>query len=263
MQPIIDIIYELAQNYIDAYFATHPRAYGYFDRGDPAVNDFEKFDFTRDTNWHALDLSSIVPADAVAIAFYARLRSPQVGRAIQLRRHGNVNAIVRSIAAVQVANANYWTDMFAACDSDRKIDYKTSADPWTTIDFAVKGWWLGGPTLSGFVNRGDPAAADFTEADFPAFQTWTDLDLSAVVPAATGAVLLRCRVWSGGNQKSLRFRTKEHSNAINISQCEAVQDGLNYYYDIQVPTNGLQTIQYWSSLGLMPIVRMTVKGWWY
>lgn len=263
MQAFINIIYELARNYIDAYFAAHPPACCFIDRGDPSTPDFQLGDLNGDNTWHDLDLSSIVPANTDAVLFRVSLQSSSSLRVLSLRTKGNTGWPNVAYCNTQNLNDPISFDKQLFLDDTRKIQYRFNSTYMDFIQITVAAWHLGDFSTAGFLNRGDPAVDDFTESDFPAHQTWTDLDLSAVLPAGTQCILLRCRAWSTSNQRSLRFRTKGHSNSINISQCEAVESGLNYYYDIQVPTNGLQTIQYWCSLGGGAVVRLSVKGWWY
>lgn len=263
MQPIIDIIYELSKKYIDAYLATHPAIGPYVDRGDPAVVDFHKGNFIHDGAWHTLDLSSIVPAGAVAIAFNARLASSIVGKAIQLRRHGNVNGIIRSMTATQVANISVWADMFAACDPDRKIDYKVTIDPWTVLELNVKGWWLKSEAVIGFVNRGDPAAHDFTTGDFIKDAAWHELDLTGIIPANTKCIVMRCVILADADGNFVRFRTSGHTHTENVSECRTVFANRIYSYDIEVPVDGLQKIEYYASPADWTALFLAIKGWWY
>ena len=111
------------------------------DRGDPASNDFSVGDFTTDGTWRDLDLSSIVPEGAIAVAISLRLIDNAVDSEFQLRKNGNSNARNRSVVATQIANVSIWADMIVACDSNRIIEYMGTNTSFSTINIVVKGWW--------------------------------------------------------------------------------------------------------------------------
>lgn len=135
MQWIIDLLKDWVHN---QGYLTH----AYVNRGDPALIDFAVGDFTKNNLWHALDLSTIVPAGAVLVDFTVRVRATVVNNQFRLRKHGNVNETVRAIVSTQVANLHNFGDLTASCDSNRVVDYRATTLNWTNIDLSVKGWWF-------------------------------------------------------------------------------------------------------------------------
>lgn len=118
--------------------------HGHFvDRGDPAAWDFAVGDLTTDGTWRDLDLSSIVPAGAKAVAIIVGIQDDAVGNTLQLRKNGNSNAVNKSATYTFIANTTITMDCIVACDSNRVIEYYASNTTWTAINIAVKGWWIG------------------------------------------------------------------------------------------------------------------------
>lgn len=114
---------------------------GFVDRGDPADYDYTQANFTIDNAWHTKDLSGIVPTGAKAITVSLLYTATLVGERAVFRRHGNTNFTNVSDTYTQVTNVWIGNDIIVAVDSDRKIDYKFSANV-TALFFTVKGWWL-------------------------------------------------------------------------------------------------------------------------
>ncbi|MBN1823915.1 MAG: hypothetical protein JW803_06325, partial [Endomicrobiales bacterium] len=111
----------------------------FIDRGDPLNPDYDDLD--TDGEWHDLDLSSIVPADAKAVLLYVAMRDDTVQVAISLRREGNTNLANVGQLANQVVNAWVTSDYIIPCNSDRVIEYQTDNTTFTDLSITVKGWW--------------------------------------------------------------------------------------------------------------------------
>lgn len=263
MQPVIDIINELAKKYIDTYLATHPAIGPFIDRGDPVEWDWELSDLVEDGNWHDLNLSSIVPDAATQVKFQLTHRSTTVNDRFMLRQNGNVNTYNISVLRCYVANL-YSDHLFLVTpDLVRKVEYRFVGVGCDFLRMTVCGWWLKAEAVIGFVNRGDPAAVDFTAGDFTIDSAWHVLDLSAIVPANTSAVLMRCRVKCNSANRWIYFRPVWNINFVNRSQCQVVSANDDYYYDIVVPTLGIAALHYLSNIADFPVIELTVKGWWY
>lgn len=114
----------------------------YIDRGDPVNADFATEDFTLDDAWHELDLSSLIPAGATAVALTGLFINEQVQRLAMFRLHGNSNAANVARIYTQSASLTICSDFVVALDPDRKIDYLFEGFFWSTISLTVKGWWL-------------------------------------------------------------------------------------------------------------------------
>ena len=114
---------------------------GYADRGDPVSADYDKGDLIRDNNWHEMDLSAIVPSGVKAILVHIRLLSVMGGKVFRLKKLGTSGSYNTAITSTHVSNINDYADKIVSLDDDRKIEYRTSLDPWTVIQVTVKGWW--------------------------------------------------------------------------------------------------------------------------
>lgn len=114
---------------------------------------------------------------------------------------------------------------------------------------------------SRFVDRGDPATADFLIGDLNAVTTWTDLDLSAIIPGGTDAVVLAITLEDSANRRMFAFRTKGNVNQTNVPQIVTQVINQEIGDDMIVATNKQQTIQYYSNGNTNVVVNLTVKGW--
>lgn len=111
-----------------------------------------------------------------------------------------------------------------------------------------------------FVDRGDPAAADFDETDLTLDGNWHELDLSSIVPADASLVLLRGIMEDTASNDYLQFRTDGNSNAANVATLRA---GGSYRAAVEllVAPSG-QKIEYRGGSGAAPDIDLTVGGWW-
>jgi hypothetical protein len=114
-----------------------------------------------------------------------------------------------------------------------------------------------------FVDRGDPAAADFDEGDLTINGSWHDLDLSAIIDAGATLVLLRVAIITGAADK-LQFRENGNSNAVNVATVGAHPAGYTgtFYADVLVAPDASGIIEYRVALGWSGPIDITVGGWW-
>jgi len=115
---------------------------GFVDRGDPAAYDFTSTAFTKDSAWHELDLSGIIPTNVKAVAVSIVVSNTTAGKLFRLRTNGNANTMNNAIINTQVALLFYGSDLIVAPDANRKIEYFATSAGWLTINFTVKGWWF-------------------------------------------------------------------------------------------------------------------------
>ena len=115
---------------------------GFVDRGDPAAIDFTTSHFTTDGTYRDLDLSSIVPAGAVAVSLSVLIYDNAAGSFFGFRKKGNSNDVNRARIRTQVSNEVIEGDLVVAVDKDRKVQYIGSNLTFSEIDVVVKGWWI-------------------------------------------------------------------------------------------------------------------------
>lgn len=176
----------------------------YIDRGDATGYDFTHPDFTQDNAWHELDLSSIIPEEAKGqlIHISALYKHETVtGGWIEIRENGNVNAYnVRTMQILVTNITHYDPDVWVMCDSDGKIEYKTSGvNALTSIQLTIVGWRI--PATGG----GGGGGAKFKTV------TWTG---DGNVKSITGVGFLAnaITVWDAGFGGFFVFSTAD-SNA--------------------------------------------------
>ena len=114
---------------------------GFVDRGDPAAQDFGPGSFTADGTWRELDLSTIVPAAATAVAVSLDVECDAAGRTLMFRKAGNSNAYNIAIAHTVGAYDKVAADLVIPISSARKIEYNINAGSYNVLNFTVKGWF--------------------------------------------------------------------------------------------------------------------------
>jgi hypothetical protein len=112
------------------------------DRGDPTAVDYAVGALTTDGNWNDLDLSSIVPAGAVAVKLLATIQDDAVGNKVDFRENGNSNAYNLESPKTIVAGTDHTYSLTVFCDSSRVIEYRASNTTWTKINLTVQGWYI-------------------------------------------------------------------------------------------------------------------------
>lgn len=112
-----------------------------------------------------------------------------------------------------------------------------------------------------FVDRGDPASADWTEATLTVDGNWNELDISSIVPATAKAVLFSCIIRDDAASTICGFRKSGNVNFWNVSQMFTQVANVFYQQDICVAGSTNQKIEYNIGAG-MDTVYLTVRGWW-
>lgn len=125
-------------------------------------------------------------------------------------------------------------------------------------------WVLGlGYLTASFVDRGDPAAWDWTEATLVQNNSWHDLDLSGIVPAGVKCVLFRSVIKAAEINKYLRLKTKGNVNDYNAATSSTIVANANNFQDLKVAPNSDGVIQYLGSFATWQYFRFTIAGWWF
>ncbi len=122
------------------------------------------------------------------------------------------------------------------------------------------------PTYMNFVDRGDPAAADYTETGSKAvFNTdgnWHDLDLSSVVPSGAYAILIQLAVQHTSASINFSLRKKGNSNSVNIATVRTQVASVSIVQQVVVTCDANRVIQYLGANSAYSSIVLTVVGWW-
>lgn len=113
-----------------------------------------------------------------------------------------------------------------------------------------------------YIDRGSYAEEDFALGDLTADGNWYELDLSAIVPAGTTAVVIRIKAHNTFAARFIRFRP--HSTTSNLYTCEFRTQvaGLRNNANPVIGVDADRKIDYmfqgadWLSFDLV------VRGWW-
>ncbi len=119
---------------------------------------------------------------------------------------------------------------------------------------------IGSVTVIQLQDRGDPAAADFTNADLTEDGNWHDLDLSAIIadPDAS-SVLLVVEVTHDTPGEGILFRKNGNANELNIAGVMTQVDSVTQVVQCWVPCDAAQKIEYRSDA--LDATAITVAGW--
>lgn len=112
-----------------------------------------------------------------------------------------------------------------------------------------------------FTDRGDPAAADFTQASLTGDNTWRDLDLSAVVPSGAVAISISLFFNDGSTNIPIDWRKNGNTNTFNIIRTYTSSTAAqNIGHQIIVPCDSSRIIEYRISEAIDSLTG-TVVGW--
>lgn len=118
-----------------------------------------------------------------------------------------------------------------------------------------------------FIDRGDPAAVDFTQANLTTDGNWKTganaLDFSAIVPEGAKAMLLRVAVNDNAVATQLVFRKSGQSNTVNCGQIFTQVSGVWIVNDSMIlPCSADRKVEYVGTNTTIDSVLINVKGWW-
>jgi hypothetical protein len=106
--------------------------------------DFNLSDFTTDTTWRDLDLSSIVPVGAKAVLINVRIKDDAVYSYFMLRKNGDTGNNTEIQTYTAIAWREVRTQPIIAVDSGRVIEYNAEGGgvTWLNIDMRIAGWFI-------------------------------------------------------------------------------------------------------------------------
>lgn len=244
----------------------------YVDRGDSSLYDYDATAFTKDSSWHDLDLSSILPIEAANQLIHIKIvaNNTTAGANFKLKTKGNSND-VNEIRWVAPNTSSFpVSDGWVRCDANRTIQYwAQNIGTWSSLYMYVRGWMKtsDGGAIAGvkYVDRGDPAAWDFTSGSFTKDSAYHDLDLSSILPseAANQLVHLVVQVNTTIAGSGIYFRKKGLTNGYNVGGVNSAENAKLHTEDIWVRCNESRVVQYFVTTGYTwTNLDVLVRGWW-
>ncbi|MFH2076167.1 MAG: hypothetical protein ABIJ57_12615 [Pseudomonadota bacterium] len=112
------------------------------------------------------------------------------------------------------------------------------------------------------VDRGDPAAFDFTYASFTHDGNPHDLDLSSIIPVGTKMFFMRAKVMDTAAGNRIYFYKKGNSNAYNICVAPVQEPSVANNIDLHIFPSTDRQISYVSNISVAGSVECVIKGWW-
>ena len=110
--------------------------------GEPSdFGNFTKVDFTTDNNTHLLDLSPLLPSEAVAVNLAVRVRTVTVNAIVRFMHPDAPTFQGRCIIRTQVANINIRAIQACGVNAAGEIAYKFTDVVWDEIGVKIRGYW--------------------------------------------------------------------------------------------------------------------------
>lgn len=116
-------------------------------------------------------------------------------------------------------------------------------------------------TVDHFVDRGDPAAYDFTTSSLTKNSQWQDLDLSAIVPAGAKAVIIKAYLIPNVAGRYFSMRAKGNANAINTAEGLTASATYPVAYQWIIKLNAGRVVQYISNFASAHEINICVMAW--
>lgn len=113
-----------------------------------------------------------------------------------------------------------------------------------------------------FVDRGDPAAYDYTLTNFTQDNAYHDLDLSAIIPAGAIAVLIIIEYYLSTLGYLINFRKNGNANERNIAQIRPTVQDVWSSQQIIVSLDANRIIEYKITGDAFGGLNATISGWW-
>lgn len=114
---------------------------------------------------------------------------------------------------------------------------------------------------SAFVDRGDPAAPDFTDVNFIQDDAWHEIDLSAIVPDNAKAVILTAVTLSDTATSSFTLRKNGNVNDTSVSRILTPLANTAFVADLTCPISTNRKLDYNAQNVTWHVLTLTVKGW--
>ena len=130
----------------------------------------------------------------------------------------------------------------------------------TTINISGGAGIVGGDE---YIDRGDPAVADFSIGDLTLNNAFHELDLSSIVPsdAAGKRVHLRVTMSNSTIGKNVIFRELGNTNTENAEHLAVEIANIYITRDWWVPMDAARKIEYVAESGGWTVFNVTVRGW--
>lgn len=142
-------------------------------------------------------------------------------------------------------------------DSNLQTTWEKDWEPWGPILSTDIG------RLIGYVNRGDPAAYDWSLITLDADEAWHDLDLSGIIPEGTAAVSITVLGRCGAVDEFIYLSTTGFTNMKNRAELRTQVAGVFTSIDMVIAPDADRKIKYAISVAAWDKVYIMVKGWWF
>ena len=120
----------------------HSKALRYVDRGDISAYDYQVSSFTKDGNWHDLDLSAKIPIGTKLVVLVVWLQADSTTLTAAFRKNGNTQDYNVSALAPPFDDRLDCNTIVVEPDENRVIEYRFTSGNWIGINIFVKGYFV-------------------------------------------------------------------------------------------------------------------------
>lgn len=114
---------------------------------------------------------------------------------------------------------------------------------------------------TGYVDRGDPAAYDWTVGNFTTDGTWYDLDCSSIVPAGAKAIQFRLNLTDDLINQYFQLRENGNTDVVNTLTLYINVAGYIVNCDGIVTCDLNRVVEYRASNTTFTAINLVIKGW--
>lgn len=113
----------------------------YVDSGDAAAVDYDVNDFTKDSAYHILDISSKVGAGVRLVHIKIVVVATTADEHFEIKTNGNTYERNVFSSGDMPANEPQVRSDWVYTDADGKIEYRISSGTYTAFDMIIRGWF--------------------------------------------------------------------------------------------------------------------------
>jgi len=114
----------------------------YIDRGQFSGEWADISANLNDGEWHVMDFSSVVPANAKAVVIRLRADNNNAGEKIEMHKYGITPHVGHCVFSAQVAGITNRSFIVMGVDTAGRIEYRGFGGVWTGAAISLRGWIL-------------------------------------------------------------------------------------------------------------------------
>jgi hypothetical protein len=166
----------------------------------------------------------------------------------------------KGIATLDIGDGTTGIDLESSADGyNFIISQNNAATPVVDNSTSKENYGMYG--LPRMVDRGDPAAFDWTVSALTTDGTWRDLNCDAIVPVGARFIIFNVVVQDDAAGSVFRMRKNGNSNTINNSSVGTQVVNIPMYSNFKIPCDANLKIEYYADNTTWTGIWLSVRGW--